>query len=370
MEPAARRVTQIAVLAICLAPFAPVAGAEEAVGPPPVREATEPEDADEARNGGGGDPTGAAPPPPEKEKRRRPREVLETSNLEDPAFPTPRIRDAFRLRLQSRFLPAGAFESFDADLIRPDVRLRITAPLSKRAVLQFTARWGISLYDFDEGGALLGTGVLDSRSEFQQASVGLQGGLRLNEGRSLFAEGEIWSLLLAGRAQSRWESGRFVDALTANGALALGYEIDDLIRIGVGVQLGSRIDRGGVRVTPVFNLKWEPTERLTVRNRGTGLQLEYRLNKRFELFATGFLDSDKFLLDSRRGQPDDITFRDRSILAGLGFEWKISKHFRVNVEGGAVAWREVRVRSQDRGTFFEEEADPGAYFDLRFEVRP
>ncbi|MDJ0846980.1 MAG: DUF6268 family outer membrane beta-barrel protein [Myxococcota bacterium] len=326
-------------------------------------ESDESDDSTEAKPAAAGDTAESA-------KKKRPKERIETTNLEDPAFPTPRIRDAFRIRLQSRFLPAGAFDDFDVDLVRPELRLRVTAPLSKRAVLQFTGRFGTSLYDFDEGGDLLGTGSFDSLSDFYQASLGLQGGFRLNESRSLFVEGEMWSVLAAVRARSRWEKGAFADAITVNGAIALGYEIDNVIRIGIGVQLGSRLDRGGVRISPVANLKWDVTDRFTVRNRGQGLQLEYRLNKRFELFATGFLESDRFLLDDRPGKPGDLTFRDRTVLTGLGFEWRISKHFRVNVEGGAVAWREIRVRSRDVGTFFKEQGEPGAYFDVRFEVRP
>ncbi len=309
-------------------------------------------------------------PAPDGTGAARPAERIETTNLEDPAFPTPRIRDAFRIRLESRFLPSGAFDGFDVDLYRPELRLRATAPLSKRAVLQITGRFSTSRYDFDEGGDLLDTGSSDSLSDFYEAVLGLQGGFRLNESRSLLVEGEMWSLLAAFRARSRWEAGAFADGFTASGVIALGYEIDDLIRLGVGAQLGSRLDRGGLRVTPIFNLKWDVTDRFTVRNRGRGVQLEYRLGERFEVFAAGFFEGDRFRLDSRPGQPDDLTFRDRKVLAGLGLEWKISKHFRVNVEGGAVAWRQIRVHSHDRGTFFKEEGDPGAYFDLRFEVRP
>ena len=117
-------------------------------------------------------------------------------------------------------------------------------------------------------------------------------------------------------------------------------------------------------------LRWNVTDRFTVRNRGRGLQLEYSLTPRFELFTAGFFDGDKFRLDSRPGLPDDLTFRDESVQAGAGFEWKISRHFRLNIEAGAVAWRELRVKSRNRGTLSKERGDPSAYIDFRFEVRP
>ena len=300
---------------------------------------------------------------------RRPAGNIETANLEDPVFPDPRVRDAFRIRFQSRFMPSGNFDSFDADLYKPQLRLRATAPLATWAALQLTTTLGTSRYDFDDVD-ILGSPARDTLSDFYEATIRLQAAARLNEGRSLFVEGETWSVLVAGEARSRWEPGAFVDALTGTGAVAFGYEIDDLIRIAVGVRVGSRIGRNSIGIGPIATFKWDVTDQFTVRSRGRGLQLEYAFNRHFEVFATGFFDGDRFLLDKRADLPDDTTFKDESILAGAGFEWKISKHFRVNVEVGAVAWREMRVRSQRLGTLFKERAGPGAYFDVRFEARP
>jgi hypothetical protein len=301
--------------------------------------------------------------------KRRPAGNIETANLEDPIFPEPSVRDAFRVRFQSRFMPSGNFDSFDADLYKPQLRLRATAPLTKWAALQLTTTLGTSRYDFDDVD-ILGSPARDTLSDFYEATIRLQAAARLNEGRSLFVKGETWSVLVAGDARSRWEPGAFVEALTGTGGVAFGYEIDDVIRIAVGVRVGSRIGRNSIGVGPIASLKWDVTDRFTVRSRGRGLQLEYTFNRQFEVFAAGFFDGDRFLLDQRPGLPDDTTFKDESILAGAGFEWKISKHFRVNVELGAVAWREMRVRSQRAGTLFKERAGPGAYFDVRFEARP
>jgi hypothetical protein len=183
-------------------------------------------------------------------------------------------------------------------------------------------------------------------------------------------KGEIWSVLVAGDARSRWEPGAFVDALTGTGVVAFGYEIDNLFRVAVGVRLGNRLGRNGIGVGPIANFKWDVTDRFTLRSRGRGLQLEYAFNRKLEVFAAGFFDGDRFLLDKRSGLPEDITFKDESVLAGAGFEWKISRHFRINIEVGAVAWRQMRVRSQRFGTLFKERAEPSAYLDVRFEARP
>jgi len=306
---------------------------------------------------------------------RRPSGTYDTVNLETPVFPsaTPyRIRDAFRLRLESRFLPSAGFDGFDADLYQPSLRFRATAPLSKRAVLQLTARFSASLYDFDGRTSFFGVaaGPSDPFDDFFRASLSLQGGFRINEKRWLFVEKEMWSILARAVGGSSWEEGAFGEGLVGAGSLALGYEIDDLIRVAVGVNISSRIDRSGVKLGPVVDLRWNVTDRFTVRNRGRGLQLEYALTPKLEFFTAGFFDGDRFRLDSRPGLPDDLTFRDESVQAGAGFEWKISKHFRLNFEAGAVAWRRLRVKSRSLGDLSKETGDPSAYVDVRFEMRP
>lgn len=353
----------------------------EAAGEPAAGDAPAPE----GESGGGEDAEGEAPGFPEEgEDERawgeddpaegRPSDTFDTVNLETPAFPTApyRIRDAFRLRVQSRFLPSAGFDDFDADLYQPSLRFRATAPLSRRAVLQLTARFSASVYDFDGPTNFFGVApsVGQPFDDFFRTALSLQGGFRINEHRGLFVEEEMWSVLGRAFGRSRWEEGAFGDGLSGGGSLALGYEIDDLIRLAVGVNIESRIDRGGVKFGPAVDLRWNVTERFTLRNRGRGLQLEYALTPKFEVFMAGFFDGDKFRLDSRPGLPDDLTFRDESVQAGAGFEWKISKHFRLNIEAGAVAWRELRVKSRELGNLSTERGDPSAYIDFRFEVRP
>jgi len=319
--------------------------------------------AEEALEGAAGNPAATQQPRPDPEP-------FETANLEDPVFPSPRVADALRLRIESRFLPGATFDSFDADLYRPALRLRATAPLWKRGAVQLTARFGTSLYELDGEDGVLTTYASGGVDDFYTTSLDLQVGMRVNDGRSLFVAEEIWSILAAGEVRSSWESGAFDDGLVGRGGLALGYEILDVFRIAVGAELGSRIDGSGIRIGPVATFRWNVTDRFTVRSRGIGLQLEYALTPRFEVFVTGLRESDTFRLERRPGFPDDLTFRDEAVLAGVGFEWKVSKHVRLNVEGGAVPWRKLRVKSRDRGDLFEEKADPGPYFEVRLEMRP
>lgn len=394
-RPAAGRVARLAFILVFLGILAETASGRE---PPPEFEEASPDAVGDdsagkaASSEGGsaaaeplgdpeaeeGEPTSEEGPfdsEPEDPVDDGPSLAFDTANLETPAFPsaTPyRIRDAFRLRVQSRFLPAASFDGFAADLYQPSLRFRVTTPLSQRAVLQLTARFGSSVYDFDGPTDFFGVGSseADPFDDFFHSSLSLQGGFRINERRGLFVDEEVWSVLARGFVSSSWEGGAFGDGLTGGGSLALGYEIDDLIRVAVGINIKSRIDRSGVSIGPVLDLRWNVTDSFTLRNRGEGLQLEYALTPRFEVFVAGFFDGYKFRLDDRPGFDDDLTFRDESVQAGAGFEWKISKHLRLNLEVGAVAWRELRVRSHAMGTLSKAKSDPSAYIDIRFEVRP
>lgn len=314
-------------------------------------------------------PTGEPEPPPAP---KPPREPFDTVNLETPAYPGYRVREAFRVRVQTRFVPAAAFDGFDADLYQPNLRLRVTAPLSKRAVLQLTGRFRASVYDFHGDTDFFGQGPSSSDpfDDLFSSSLGLQAGFRLNDKRWLFAEDEKWSVLAGVFGEARWEQGAFSDGLSGGGALGLAYQLDDRLRVALGVNVDSRIDRGGVSVGPIADFRWNVTDRFTVRNRGSGVQLEYGLTPHLELFVAGFYQGSKYRLNQRVGLPGDLVFEDKAAQAGTGLEWKLSHHLRVNVEVGAVAWRQLKVRSHHDGTLSKETGDPSAYFDIRFELRP
>jgi len=300
-------------------------------------------------------------------------DVFDTTNLDTPVFPTGyRIGDAFRIRLQTRFLPAANFDDFDVDLYEPSLRVQATLPLSKRVVLQLTGRFGAAIYDVDGTSDFLGTGRPSAYpfDDFLGSSLALQAAGLLNRDGHLFVEGEKWSILANVFGRSEWEIGSFTEGLRGGGTLALGYEIEKLIRIAVGVGLQSSDDGGGLGVDPALTLRWNVTDRITLRNRGRGLQVEYRLNRELEIFAAGFVESTKARLGRRAGLPNDLSFRDQAVQAGLGFEWKMSQYLRMNAEAGVVAKRTLRVKSRELGTLWKEHGDPSAYLEFRLELRP
>lgn len=284
------------------------------------------------------------------------------TNVETPIFPEVRYRDAIRLRFTTLFLPSANFDTYKANLYHPSVRARFTIPLPNRSVVQITGRGALSHYAF--GGNV--PAALQGLETLHNTSLVIQGAHQINEEDSwLIREGEAWSILANAYARSRYESGAFSDGLTYGGSLALGYQ-NEKVRLAAGVSLGSPLTGSGLDVGFVGSLRWDPIRKLTIRNRGLGAQVEYRVSSKFKLIASGYQAGQVYRLD----MPGEVEFRDEQTLVGTGFEWKISKYFRLLLEGGVVPSRNVRVKARGAPPITKEDADTGGYLDVRLEIRP
>ena len=291
-------------------------------------------------------------------------------NIGTPIFPQVQYRDAVRLRVQAHMAPPSDFGSADIGVYSPDVRLRVTVPLSERGVLQFTGRGGSSQYTFSGSTDWFGQGptTSDPVDGLYSVMFALQGAYRLNDGRYLFVEGESWSVLGGAFGRSRWEGSDIADGWTGGGTVGLGYQSRRL-RIALGVSVESKLTNSGASVGPVASIRWDPTKRITLRNRGTGGQIEYRLSRPLKLFATGYVTGRRYRLSDRPDVLGAPTLRDRQVLAGVGFEWRPARRFVLNLEGGVVASHEIKVRS-DGVTLSSTTADPSGYLAIRIAVRP
>jgi hypothetical protein len=152
-------------------------------------------------------------------------------------------------------------------------------------------------------------------------------------------------------------------------ALGVGYEIPKRLRVALGVSLQTPLDQGDLGVDPFFSLRWRPIERLTVRTRELGLQVEVDLAPSLEVYLTGFRSSNGYRLRDRFDPLGDLSFRDRHLRLGAGLDWSVVDWLRLGLEAGAIADRRLRVREEDRGTLFSSRVDPSAYFEIRLEVR-
>jgi hypothetical protein len=291
-------------------------------------------------------------------------------------FPGSAVHDALRLHFQSRFVPDAGVGDVHATLYRPELRGRLTVPTSSRSVVRITALGGAGRYVLRGSDPYFGDSL-----DVYETRISVQGAYLLNEaGGHLWQEGERWSLMGGLSGGSDFESGAFEDGLWGGVGVGLGFELPGRLQVAVGVSVETSVGSSDVDVGPVGSLRWNLTDAITLRNRGLGLQLEYHWSPKLELFASGFRETDRYALApgfcppgvSCPGGPrlHDLTLQDRMFLAGLGFEYRISRALRVNTEAGAIAWRRLRVHSEDLGTIASRRGDPALYLEIRFEVRP
>lgn len=295
----------------------------------------------------------------------------ESGEIEEPTFPRVVGSEALRFWLESRFLPSDDVGRADLSLVKPGARMRFRAPLGTRLSVQLTAGYAASLYDVDGAPQLFsGCPECPDPNDFHATSVGAQAALLLNQDWHLFRDDESWALLAEGFGRARWEPGAFQDSLTGGGALGFGYELPDRLRIALAVRVESRLDGSGVAVSPTGVFRWDITPDLRLRNRGLGLQLEYRGLHHIEFYASGFRASDQFRLKSRSDLPGDAIFRDRQWLVGAGVELKLVHWLRLLVEAGASVDRQISLRARGEGSLDSLSGDPSPYTELRLEIRP
>ena len=308
--------------------------------------------------------------PPVHPARADDRKAGDVVEEDEPVFPL--MREAVRVWLESGFIPEAGLDAEDADvsLIKPGVRGRMRVPVGTRASTQLSGGFSSSRYDVDGGPALFeDCPDCPEPDEFYAASLALQGALLLNPDDHLLFEGERWGLLGGGFGRARWEPGAFDDSLTAGGELGLGYELPGRLRVAAGVRIETALDGGSPSISPSGTFRWDITDALRLRNRGLGLQLALR-KRRFEVFIAGYRASDRFLVHSRSAAPNDVIFKDRQWLTGVGLEWKLFRRLRVVAEGGAVVDRELSLRARGEGTLGEVTGDPSPYANVRLEIRP
>ncbi len=326
----------------------------------------------------------SAEEPKEKPKRQPDRSTVqgsvvgESTFLDAPPFPGLDITNVVRIQLETFTAPDASMGSGHVTVVRPEVGLRATWPVNDRAVLRIATRLAEARYRF-RGDAWARTVALPSGQnldadevigdlDLHAARLALEGAYHLSDKTNWLANGERWSAVGTAYIGSRWEDSDFDSGLDAAGGLGIGYEIPERLRLALGVVVHSPLDDADFDVGPLVSLRWRPVDRITVRTRELGLQVEYALTPAFEIHLNGFRSSNGYRLNDR-DLLGDLSFRDRYIRSGVGIDWSLANWLNLELEAGAVAERILRVRDEDGGTLFSRRADPSAYFEIRFNLR-
>jgi hypothetical protein len=297
--------------------------------------------------------------------------------LDSPALAPLPITEGFRIRLQTLVAPEASIGHGDVTLVRPELNARATWPVNDKMVLRLTTRLAENQYRFhgDVWGSeaqLPQLGIDPDKAfddlDLHSAQLGLEGAYSLSRDTHWLAKQEEWALVGALYAGSRWEDDSFHSGVGAGGAIGIGYEIPENLRVALGVSLRTPLDHTDIDVGPFVSLRWRPIEHFTLRSRELGLQAEYELTPVFEVYLAGFRSTDRFRLNDRKPL-GDLSFRDRRVQVGAGFEWKLSNWLHLMAEGGSIVDRRLRVREEDLDTVLSRNGGPSGYCELRIELR-
>src|SRR5262245_24948338 len=322
------------------------------------------------------DPAQDSAPPPERSTEEG--VAGELGFLAAPPFPELAITEAVRMRLETFGAPDASVGSGHVSLVRPQLSARATWFASERILSRIGIQLVESHYDFS--GTVWGTIIhpfsgqpivadrLIGDLDLHAARVALDGAYRLSDQTHWLAQDERWSLIGSLFGGSRWENSEFDSGLAGGGAVGFGYEIPKRLRIALGVSVGTPIEDASAKLNPLFHLRWRPTDRIAVRSRELGLQAEFALTPVLGVYLTGFRSSDGYRLRDR-DRLGDLSFRDRYLRFGGGIDWTLANWLSLELEGGAITSRKLRVHEEHLGTLLSEDGDPSAFYEVRFEVR-
>ena len=301
----------------------------------------------------------------------------EATILQAPALGELPITRALRIRVPTLISPDAPVGSGGVTLVRPELNIRGTLPVADRAVLRMTMRLAEFNYNFhgDVWGPSsklptvgIDPDVVIGDLDLHSAQIGLEGAYRLSRSTEWFAKNEEWGLVSALYAGSRWEDDSFHSGLGAGGGFGIGYEIPDRFRIALGASIKTPLGHADFDVGPLVSLRWRPTKRFTLRSRELGAQAELVLTPVLEVFVAGFRSTDRFRLQDR-APLGDLSFRDRQVRVGAGFEWRLANYLRLLVEAGSIVDRRLRVHEEDLGEVLSRRGDPSGYVEATIELR-
>jgi hypothetical protein len=264
------------------------------------------------------------------------------------------------------------FGPADASEFRSNLGLRAVAPLGDSFALRATAGGHASFFDYsgsrDE--LELDLGGIDLFERLYGAQIGLGGVYLLPWSPVVLGETPRWSLFTEGRANLNWEDGASLsDAIKGTGSIGFGFEIERKLEIVLGVSVGSRIDEGGVSVSPVVAFRWRFCEGMRIESQGTGLMFGMDLTPELELQLRGGYESDRYRLRDGGTPLADLTVRQREAPVLVALRWSPTPHWRLTAGAGSIVHQQWRVEEDDDGPSSKVSAGPAALTWLRVEYR-
>ena len=282
------------------------------------------------------------------------------------------LKSGVRVYGEQAFSVLADFGPADASEFRSTLGVRASAPLDDSFALRASVVAQASFFDYD--GDLAGLeadlGGVDLFQRLFDTRFALGGIYRLPLNGSVFGLTTTWSVFGEGRAELGWEDGASLgDAVSGSGALGVGFELAPHLQIALGVSVGSRIDEGGVNVSPVVGFRWRIRDGMRLASQGTGLLFAMDLLPELELQLRASYESERYRLDDGDAPPMDLTLRKRDVPVLVALRWSPTRHWRITGGAGSVVYQKWRVEVDDDGGSSSVDAGPAALLVLRAEYR-
>jgi hypothetical protein len=276
-----------------------------------------------------------------------------------------------RLTLADRFVGNADFGSFDVASNQPEGRLRIQVPISDRSLLRLMATTRAQINDFDGVSDLFGTGPTteDPFETLLDWRVRLQYGHWLPKSWTLFSDRERWAAIVQGAVGSAYEVDASPgDGLRGGGGVGVFYRLGRKLEVAAGVRIGSRLLESGVSVSPFLEFDWRINRNWRIKSYGLGLEIERLLTRRLRLVTRARLESSSYRLADRGDEIGLGALRVRQLPVGIGLRWDVLPHLRITALAGAVAYHQLRVKSEDDEVLSKSRAGASPYLSLRIDV--
>lgn len=309
----------------------------------------------------------------------------EAQTRDSPAGLVPGSEEMKGVRLygEQTFNVLADFGPADVTEYHSALGLRVGGPLNDVFIVRARAVGAVSLFDYSGDRSGLEDDLLldDLFDRLYDAEFALGGAMRLPFKPTIFGFTPTWSVFAEGSADLAWEDGASLsDAVSGSGALGLGFQLEPepetqretRLELAAGIDVGSKIDGGGVSVNPVVAFRWQIRDDMRLESQGLGLRFIYEFCPELQLRLSGSYDRDRYRLDDPGGAPAR-TLRQSEIPLLVALRWKPTKHWRFSAGAGSVVYQNWRVEldsSPGDGTGSRSEsAGPAPLFYLRLEYR-
>ena len=272
-----------------------------------------------------------------------------------------------RIRANEELLTSGEFDGARTWWLRTGVTLEGALPLTDTIILGISPSFGWERL------------VVDGANDFIIARSGRDtgftdfygSGLRL--GARIRATDDFEFEFVTGFSSRHERGADYGDAVQAGGSIALSYRRGRWLRLRLGVGIGSDLEDGDLRFSPVYRIQLRPTEQLSFEARGLGGSVDYDWTRQTAFTLEGRIDGTQYAL-AKRGEPPvnagDGTLQRRQARVTLEVRHRLTDRVRLRGGVGIIFEEELTVYDEDGiEVDTRQEKDPSLALRLGVELR-